>query len=389
MVAGAYGVGDLVGRLSEASDAGPAAKAESGCPMGRGRARARELSSSSRQFSGPRLAIKWPGSVEACLRTTSTLAINSWLESAAALGVDRELLLQRVGLDAALLADPQGRLPVEIERRLWEEGALASGDPDFGLHLAEAFDKTNIGLLDYLTRFSATVGDAIALLVQYQHLITDGLQLELTRHSSPPRLELFFSPPPTRHLAEGLLAILVLRGRRFGGSDSNPLEVEIPHAAPRDLREHRRIFGVPLRFGRGVSRLVLDPECLARPMLSANPPVADLLGELAQSRNNLRPATLVEQVRAAIARQLPDGEPKLTAVARALHLSPRILQRRLVEASTSFSRLVDETRHQHALELLESAQPLGEIAHRLGFSELSAFHRAFKRWTGRTPGSAR
>jgi AraC-like DNA-binding protein len=97
------------------------------------------------------------------------------------------------------------------------------------------------------------------------------------------------------------------------------------------------------------------------------------------------PASPLDRVREILAEELQTGEPKLERVAQRLATSERSLRRRLEEAGTSFRALLDETRAELARTWVADRRvPLSEIAFLLGFSEPSAFHRAFKRWTGST-----
>jgi AraC-like DNA-binding protein len=137
--------------------------------------------------------------------------------------------------------------------------------------------------------------------------------------------------------------------------------------------------------------LVIDRSMLELPIPTHDPILYDIL--LSHARTVLgegpRSDGVVMRLRRAVEEGLRTREVDLHTLARKLHLSPRTLQRRLAEEGTSHQSLIDSVRREMALRLLESDVPIAEAAYLLGFSEASAFHRAFKRWTGQTPAEFR
>jgi len=195
-----------------------------------------------------------------------------------------------------------------------------------------------------------------------------------------------------RQLSEETLAGWVSFGRWISGLDIAPTEVRFQHSAPADTSEHARIFRCPVQFDQPDNALVFPRRLLAAPLSQADAQVrgmldayADrLLAELNQGHG------VLDRARLELARQLPEQGPDLEAIAAALALTPRTLQRRLREGGLSFSQLVDETRQQLALHYLrDPALELAEIAFLVGFSEAGSLARAFRRWTGTSPGEYR
>jgi AraC-like DNA-binding protein len=185
-----------------------------------------------------------------------------------------------------------------------------------------------------------------------------------------------------------MLALAVLQGRRATGEEFAPRAVCFAHPRPARVSEQERLFRAPVRYGCERNEVVLDRTLLERRQRQAEPRLLamldrhleGLLSQLPEDRS-LRGLTM-----RAMADHLLDGEPALSTVAAKLHMSPRSLQRRLRDESTSFAKLLADLRHNLALRHLRNPRTtIGEVAFLLGFSEVSAFHRAFKRWTGRTP----
>jgi AraC-like DNA-binding protein len=198
--------------------------------------------------------------------------------------------------------------------------------------------------------------------------------------------------PPSRHASEFLLACVLQKARGATGVAVRPDAVCFRHAAGPELGEHRRFFAAPLRFGCDLDEIHLAPAALALPLVRADQGLravldrhaTDLLEKL--PREELWSARLV----AWLSAHLQGGEATLTTAARHFNLQARALQRQLQNEGETFESLIDQVRRTEALRLLQTSRlPIAEISFLLGFSEPSAFHRAFKRWTGGTAAAYR
>ena len=159
-------------------------------------------------------------------------------------------------------------------------------------------------------------------------------------------------------------------------------------AEPTDTREHARIFGCPLRFAQPCYRVVLPAAALDAPLIQPDPAMRELTQRLADQQLHALPRDegWLAQARALIARRLQRPPVEIDGVAAQLALSTRSLQRRLQGEGLSFSELVEQVRRELAEQhLADRTLDLADIALLLGYSEQSAFQRAFKRWTGLTP----
>lgn len=309
----------------------------------------------------------------------------------ATLGLDTRAFLGRRGIEAELLADEAARVPLARTVGIWEEAAELAGDPDFGLHLAEIVQASSFGLFSYLAVTSATWGVAARRVSAYFGLISDASGYELD-DSGP--IVTFSSRswstlPPSRHLAEFALAVVVCSARKYLVRPLVVMEVTFAHDRPASTTEHERIFTAPLAFGRARSGFSFDSSWLGVLLTSADPKLASLLepGAMAELEQlEAADIPLADRVRRVLAELLREGIPSARATAERLGMAPRSLQRRLAEAGTSFRALLQEEQRSLAERLL--AQPslsIAEVAALLGFSETAAFHRSFQRWTGTTP----
>nr|WP_064493777.1 AraC family transcriptional regulator [Pseudomonas chengduensis] len=314
-------------------------------------------------------------------------------------GVAADALLAHAQLSPEALSQRDQRIAASAYLTLLGEGVRLTGDPNLGLHLGESVRPGYYGVLGYLIMSCATLADALHRQARYASLVGSlGLVVlddEPARPDSGPLVAHSWQPllaQQQRQLSEETLAGWVSFGRWISGLDIAPTEVRFQHPAPADTSEHARIFRCPVLFDQPDNALIFPKRLLAAPLNQADAQVrgmldayADrLLAELNQGNS------VLDRARLELARQLPEQGPDLEAIAAALALSPRTLQRRLREGGLSFSQLVDETRQQLVLHYLrDSSLELAEIAFLVGFSEPGSLARAFRRWTGTSPGEYR
>ncbi len=195
-----------------------------------------------------------------------------------------------------------------------------------------------------------------------------------------------------RSYAEYTVAALVLRTQAASNTSWHPKRVDFCFPAPADTREHERLLACPLRFGVAPTAVVLSDASWHTPVHEPDPMLLGVLEAHARSMMNALQVEppVVLLVRRALVDSLHGGRCDLPSVARRAGASERTLQRRLSEAGVSFAELLDQTRRSLAESYLQQADvAIGEVSFLLGYSEQSAFSRAFKRWTGASPASFR
>ena len=308
-------------------------------------------------------------------------------DAAAEAGVARELLLGAVGVE------PEAALSYADLAALYERAARLTGDEAFGLHVGQRTRPGDYGLVGYATAHSFNLAEAIGRLVALQSVWTEAVSLELIAEAGAARLRYRpreAVPPADRHQeSEQMMAAILAFARTATGKDVRPVEVQFEHVEPRDAREHRRFFRCPVRFAAPRTEIALPDSALELEIAGADPKLGALIraqadGALAARRQS---EPLVESAREAVRSTLANGgAPALADAAQALGLGPRTLQRRLRERGSGWRQLIDEVRIALAKELLHNPRiGLSQIAFRAGFSQASAFHRAFRRIEGTTP----
>lgn len=324
-----------------------------------------------------------------------------WLlaAGAAARSIDVPALLARHGLQDAMAADVDARVPAGAVLALWAELPELTKLPHFGLWLAElacAAPPTSLGAR--LVHSAPTLGVGFSRLVRFERVfhgvratelhVTDGA----ARFTHTPPIGIGPGASPAIEFA---FAWMLGTARATTGTPVPARAVTFTHSAPEVLDEYRRVLGVEPRFGATENALELPSQVLELPQRSADALLGRLVERHAHELSRQLPAGTgpAARVRGLITRSLSMGDSEaasLGAVATALRLPGRTLQRRLAAEGTSFAALLDEVRRELAFEhLAEPSTSVAEVAFALGFADQAAFHRAFQRWTGRTPGEHR
>ena len=191
---------------------------------------------------------------------------------------------------------------------------------------------------------------------------------------------------------EATIASIASISREVSTKAFIPIAVYFKHSAPESIEEHEKYFGCPVYFESDRDALLISNETLQTPNKLGDASISrffdtHLEAELSKLEDEY---SLDRKVRLQVSQALSEGVPMLSDVARRLGMSGRTLQRRLSDEGYSYQTLVDEARRQLAKRLLRQTNfSLVEVAFMTGFSEQSAFTRAFKRWAGQTPRSFR
>lgn len=309
-------------------------------------------------------------------------------------GVDAAGVLAEAGLDPADFEDPDGRVPHDAWVALLEAAARATGDPCFGLHAAEGRDVHVWDFTTLLLSSKATIQDAHACVSRYYRIVHDGLRVALSLEDGRARCRLEFleglAQPPI--LFEHIFASWIVLGGSLLGPNAMDREVRFVHKAPPDPSEHERALGAKVVFEAEANEIVFPASVLLQPLLTANPVLSRILEDEAERRMRLVPEaeTVSARSREWLTAALARGDASLEALADHLRMSPRTLRRRLRDEGTTHKALLDDLRRDlAAAHVREGRFSVDEIAFLVGFSEASAFRRAFKRWTGCAPGEYR
>lgn len=315
------------------------------------------------------------------------------LDAVAGGGGEVGRVLAAAGLAEGAFADPDRMIASEQLLALFEAAAAELDDDAFGLHFGKTSDFGAIGAVSYAVLHAPTVGTALANFERYGRTSWRGIRLAVEVHGREARLahDVGGDRARARQYAEGAAVVGVRLLRRLVGEDWTPSRVLLGHRRPARTSEHARVFGVPVVFGADVSAAIaFDAADLTRAVLDADRHLLPIVQRHLDERLALTEADpdadWLAHVREGIAVAMCDGPPSIETVAERLAVGVRTLQRRLGDHGVVYKRLVDDVRRDLALRYLADEKfDLTEIAFLVGYSELSAFDRAFRRWTGSTP----
>ncbi len=317
------------------------------------------------------------------------------MNAAAKSGVDGTRLAREVGVTPERLASSIEPLPYTSEEALWRTLARHTDDSAFGLRAARSMERGALRGVEYAMRSSATVGDALGLLPRFSRLLHRERRYGVRHEVDGSATLVYESPhsvPVGSMITDFALALVVAICRDAAHPLWAPSMVCLRHRPSVELDRYRGFFQAPMQFDAPENALVIEPARLDAPMREADPILCTVLEQYLRSElEAIDPAqSLEDAVRSAIARALPEQNADLETIAERVSLSSRVLQKRLQQANTSFQELLDRVREGQAKRcLLQPRVSLAGTALELGYSDVTAFHRAFKRWTGLTPGEFR
>jgi AraC-like DNA-binding protein len=305
------------------------------------------------------------------------------------LGGNPQRLLRASGIDPRVETDPDSYISFASLCDLLERTADATGCETFGLRLSEAQGIASLGPLGLAMQNCATFSEAIGEWRQFQGVHLQGAHSELGL-AGPLLQWIFHVDEPGRlgarqKVAQSMgLACNVFRV--LLGPRGNPVSVHFMQPAPVDRSDFRRVFRSPVLFSQEADYIALPRDTLERPIERSNPELRRLIDRYLLEMKAGISESLEEQVRKVIRSGLARQDCSIEDVAAILSVAPRTLQRQLQQRGTSFSLLLDEVRARAARRhLAESQLSLTQLAAILGYSELSAFSRAFHRWHGQSP----
>lgn len=318
---------------------------------------------------------------------TAAVAISRALEE---YGCDARAIFLEAGLDPEKMHEPNARYPILPMRRVWQMAADASGDPCFGLVVAEFAAPTSFHALGFSWLASHTLHEALTRLVRYHHIMSTGSSVELDQLDEEYRLIFTFqelTTEPVPYAFDAYMGGTLKLCRALCGDTFAPTRVHMQRQEPAQSHRFREFFGAPVEFSAAGNIFFVDKETALARLPTGNAELARANDEIAGAYlANLDRRRFSNRVRSTLIEHLPTGEPSQQDIARALDTSVRTLQRKLRDESTTYKDLLAETRQHLAVRYVRQRRfAVGEIAYLLGFSEPSNFSRAFKRWTGCAP----
>ena len=304
-------------------------------------------------------------------------------------------LLRRANLTAQQIGDPRARLAVRDQIRLLNVIAEELNDELLGFHLAQQCELREFGLLYYVGATSATLHDAVRRTARYSGLGNEGIAQECIdgRHFGINLRYVGVSRHVDRHQAEFWFTAATRILWRLSGQHFAPRRVRFMHPRSQQTEQLQGFFGGDLEFGAAGDDMIFQKSVGESPVVSADPYLNELLVRYCEEALAQRQSTrgsFRSTIENAIVPLLPHGEVRAAEIARQLGMSQRTFTRRLAAEDINFSSLMDQLRLDLAQRYFADGEAtISQIAWLLGYQDVSAFSKAFRRWTGKSPREAR
>lgn len=337
-----------------------------------------------------KVASPWLPVPEGCVRIAGPYPLPAVLRD---LGVDANELLASLGVAPDFLDDPDRPIAFTTLGRLLRAAAARTGVDHLGLLIGQRGGLTTLGLLGLLLQQEPDVGTALRELALYLHIHDRGAVVTFAVDGDMASLGYAIYAPGIEgadQIGVGAIAIGCNIMRDLCGPGWSATEVLLARRRPSDARPYQSFFRAPLRFDAEQYELVFPARWLSQPISGANAQLMTVLHEQVVGLAERGRDDVSAAVRRALRALLATGGCSVERVCALLAVHRRTLARRLRAQGTDFETLLAEVRYEAALQLLDSTDmALSQIAFALGYSEGTAFNRAFRRWSGKPPGEWR
>jgi AraC-like DNA-binding protein len=319
--------------------------------------------------------------------------VRAMVEVGAQHGVPAPTCLHGSGIDEQVLGDDTAVVRSGQELIVAHNLVRAAGDrPGLGLLVGERFRLRTYGVWGFALLASPTLRDAAAVALRYLELTYATAGIALHEYGGEVHLVVDDASLPIlvrRFLVEREIAAICTILNSVLGEPFRPMRVELRFPHPGVPAPHGPVAGAPVVFDAPRNAIVADAALLDRPLPQADPHTMRVCERECRALVARRVSGRFAGRVCELLMRRQNVVPDMSIAAAELHVSTRTLHRRLAMEGTSFRRLLDEVRHVLAIEMLTAGIGVEQAAVRLGYADATAFIRAFRRWTGGTPGAYR
>ena len=319
--------------------------------------------------------------------------IRSIFQTATSFGAAFDTLCRMSGIDAADIRDSEKMVEWEKSALIWIPLLKLTGDPLIGLHVGISTPNLLHGMVGFLIQSSKDVdqglrmfssyGSMVSPMVKYTYTVDDVAILEIEQN----KMWLMTHPEPARHANDFLFAVIANTFLTLTGKRIVPLRIELAYAA-REISEYQQFFGCDILFNKNSNRIILDKRDLATPVLTSDQSMFSLFKSIVADKQALLATNSTQgNLKQVLFMQFKGRIPSIEEAASALNMTPRSLQRKLLLEGTTFRDVAAEIRKDIALKLMQNPSiKISEVSDILGYSDPTAFRKAFKSWTNVIPG---
>lgn len=326
--------------------------------------------------------------------TVSAGFAKALIDFAVGKGANEELLLARSGLRADDLADQDGRVPFVSYMTLMRAAKELCGDPALALEFGAETDARKFSVVGLIAHAAASMAEALAQLNRYGRLMIEvdlgeGPRFQIVRTETERWLvDRRANPNEFPEITEATFSRLICMTRRLWPNATFALSVEVTHPAPAHREAYERIWQVPVRFGAERNAIQTTLNWGEAPVEPESRYVFGVLTERGEAllKELENSKTMRGQVESLLLPILHTGDVGVDVIAKRLNVSRQTLYRNLKAEGVTFEQTLDDLRRRMALHYLSGKRvSVNETAYLVGFSDSTAFSRAFKRWTGMSP----
>lgn len=310
-----------------------------------------------------------------------------------AMGFAPEAVLEGTSFRLSSFADIDGYITENEYDTLYENCIRLTGDSLFGLHMGATLSLQQLGVLGYLLMNSDSFQSALKAYENFQSSLGESVVIRTQVNNSTTRIsfEILGVHKTRRHRVESFFSALLRAGEELTGRDIRYLNVGTTFdIMSSDKDEYSKILGL-VPGAANENFVEFSSTYLNLPIINSVPELTPVFeSKLQDKMSRLDTDSFAKKVRRELSRRI--GKEKMTSlesISEFFGMSERNFQLKLEQEDTSFRHIHEEAQADFAIRFLKNNSPIAEIAYALGFSEPSAFQRAFKRWTGKTPGQFR
>lgn len=302
---------------------------------------------------------------------------------------ERKDFLQTINLTEEQLVSIESRLLVNHYHRIWNHAQVLTGDAAIGFHVGMHHNSNCMSLVSNLLLHSSNLEQGIEQYIEYAKLLNTGIQIDIDKGLENTKLKFSYLNRSYYLIQEieRTISLIVQRAKLYINDDLKMDYVNFEGDKPEYHEKYASFFQCPISYNASFTEISFPSSYLKCTSAQKNPYVHSALRIQAENmKQRLLTSITTEKVRELISKHLPSGDFSIEAISAKLHMNRQTLYRKLKIENQNFKDLVDSIRQEKALELLrENVFCLNDVSYFLGFSEPSAFSRAFKRWTGDTP----
>jgi AraC-like DNA-binding protein len=301
-------------------------------------------------------------------------------------------ILMSEGIDLQRCVRPETRIGHHIVIRALTAYIRSTDDWTIGLRAADSLESGDFDIVELTARCCPSVEEGISCGARYVHLLNESTEMTLVREGATALWSFRASNGAVSHPAANDFVVAAGTNllRRYANIAEPPIEVHLMHPEPADIEPYKQAFRTKIRFGMPCNAILLDASRLTLPLLRDDPTIRAVFEAYAREQLDCLATGVRRRIVDVAAEELRAGKLTMDSVSRRLGLSAATLRRRLEDEGTTFREIVDEVRRGLAEQhLLDRRFGIGEIAFLLGFSNVSAFNKAFRRWNASSPSEYR